>query len=77
MPESINKRASPAKSAVNVTHSCGGAPRGKTIGVDNPRAIVVKVTVALPVFDPSSVIDCGETAQPGPAGATVQVQFTV
>jgi hypothetical protein len=78
--KSANKTASPAKNAANFAHRyVGGAPRGKTIGVGvtSPRATVINVTVALAVFDPSSFTDCGETVQPGPTGATMQVHVTV
>jgi len=77
--KNTSKTASKSISVANFVHRYvgGGAPRGRTIGVANPRAIVVNVTVALAAFEPSSVTDCGETAQPGPAGATMHVQVTV
>jgi len=63
--------------AAGVGHRyAGGASRGKTIGIANPRAIVINVTVALAAFDPSSVTDGGETVQLGPAGATMQLHLT-
>jgi hypothetical protein len=71
------KNTSQANDAANVTHRYGGAPRGKTSGGANPRAVVVSVTVAVAGFDPSSVTDDGETVQVAPVGAPVQLHVTV
>jgi hypothetical protein len=41
------------------------------------RAVVVKVTVAVAMFVPSSVNTEGETLQIAPAGAPMQLHVTV
>jgi hypothetical protein len=72
------KTASHANSAASAHHGAIGGPcRGKTSGVTIPRAVVVKVTVAVAGFDPSSVTDDGETAHVAAAGAPVQLQVTI
>jgi hypothetical protein len=73
-----SKTASPAKHAANVTHvGIGGTNRGTTNGGAKTRAIVVKVTVAVAAFFPSSVTDDGETVHVAWGGAPVQLHVTV
>jgi hypothetical protein len=76
---SIAATANQAKHAATSTHHrcVGGACRGKNIGGENVRAIVVNVTVAVAAFEPSKVTVCGETVQLAAVGAPVQVQVTV
>src|SRR5258708_719397 len=75
--QSVKKSTNQANDAANVTHRYGGAPRGKTSGGANPRAVVVNVTVAVAGLDPSSVTDDGETVELAPVGAPLQLQVTV
>ena len=77
--QSNNNIASHAKHAVHITHNrMGDAEGGRTTsGGENPRAVVVSVTVAVAGFVPSSVTDDGETVQVAPIGAHVQFHITV
>src|SRR5260370_29864904 len=76
--QSATKSTSQANDAAIVNHTYGGgAPRGKTSGGANPRAVVVNVTVAVAGLDPASVTDDGETVQLAPVGAPVQVHGTL
>src|SRR5437588_952604 len=56
--------------------STRGPYRGETTGGTNARGSVVKVTVALAVFDPSKTTDEGAAVHAAVGGAPVQLQLT-